>query len=290
MREPLWFTYKKTPVHTPWIFGGSPLPSVARSPSLNDPYMQLQRLRPHHQPPTTCYVAPRDTTPIRFPTPLPATASVVDVFLATVPLNRQPSPDDDPNNWPIPAIIKQEGEITELDQPQYQPAIGHSSNPVNVNDPLAPCNDTTPGTRYSPIIIPEGDHHWGIICPPIQLSQSTLADLLDTTSTQDKQLRSRALSNSPSATQWHEGDEASVVPSVSGIPQAERTYSMFTPSSLAPTDHRNIIQRSNGLTINGGMYANGDASTTIQYNLLVINVDSSPSLVSTISVITVETI
>ncbi|KAH6903724.1 hypothetical protein BKA70DRAFT_1227648 [Coprinopsis sp. MPI-PUGE-AT-0042] len=42
--------------------------------------------------------------------------------------------------------------------------------------------------------------------------------------------------------------------------------------------HRNIIQGSNGFTINGGTYANGDATTTIQYNLLVINVNGSPSL------------
>ncbi|KAH6903739.1 hypothetical protein BKA70DRAFT_1404017 [Coprinopsis sp. MPI-PUGE-AT-0042] len=42
--------------------------------------------------------------------------------------------------------------------------------------------------------------------------------------------------------------------------------------------HRNIIQGSNGLTINGGTYANGDAPTTIQYNLLAINVNGSPSL------------
>ncbi|KAH6901816.1 hypothetical protein BKA70DRAFT_1522101 [Coprinopsis sp. MPI-PUGE-AT-0042] len=42
--------------------------------------------------------------------------------------------------------------------------------------------------------------------------------------------------------------------------------------------HRNIIQGSNGFTINGGTYANGDASTTTHYNLLVINVNGSPSL------------
>ncbi|KAH6876966.1 hypothetical protein BKA70DRAFT_1448308 [Coprinopsis sp. MPI-PUGE-AT-0042] len=42
--------------------------------------------------------------------------------------------------------------------------------------------------------------------------------------------------------------------------------------------HRSIIQGSNGLTINGGTYANRDASTTTQYNLLVINVNGSPSL------------
>ncbi|KAH6903730.1 hypothetical protein BKA70DRAFT_1404014 [Coprinopsis sp. MPI-PUGE-AT-0042] len=40
-----------------------------------------------------------------------------------------------------------------------------------------------------------------------------------------------------------------------------------------------IIQGSNGVTINGGTYANRDASTTTQYNLLVINVNSSPSLI-----------
>ncbi|KAH6901788.1 hypothetical protein BKA70DRAFT_1229605 [Coprinopsis sp. MPI-PUGE-AT-0042] len=42
--------------------------------------------------------------------------------------------------------------------------------------------------------------------------------------------------------------------------------------------NRNVIQGSNGLTINGGTYASGDAPTTIQYNLLVINVNGSPSL------------
>ncbi|KAH6901811.1 hypothetical protein BKA70DRAFT_1405452 [Coprinopsis sp. MPI-PUGE-AT-0042] len=42
--------------------------------------------------------------------------------------------------------------------------------------------------------------------------------------------------------------------------------------------NRNIIQGSNGFTINGGTYANGDAPTTNQYNLLVINVNGSPSL------------
>ncbi|KAH6901773.1 hypothetical protein BKA70DRAFT_1435767 [Coprinopsis sp. MPI-PUGE-AT-0042] len=47
--------------------------------------------------------------------------------------------------------------------------------------------------------------------------------------------------------------------------------------------HRNIIQGSNGFTINGGTYANGDATTTIQYNLLVINVNGSPSLAVSVS-------
>ncbi|KAH6901794.1 hypothetical protein BKA70DRAFT_1435783 [Coprinopsis sp. MPI-PUGE-AT-0042] len=42
--------------------------------------------------------------------------------------------------------------------------------------------------------------------------------------------------------------------------------------------NRNVIQGSNGLTINGGTYSNGNAPTTIQYNLLVINLNSSPSL------------
>ncbi|KAH6877001.1 hypothetical protein BKA70DRAFT_1576522 [Coprinopsis sp. MPI-PUGE-AT-0042] len=49
----------------------------------------------------------------------------------------------------------------------------------------------------------------------------------------------------------------------------------------APTNldyHRSIIQGSNGLTISGGNYAHGDASTTIQYNLLVVNLNGSPSL------------
>ncbi|KAH6876997.1 hypothetical protein BKA70DRAFT_1448339 [Coprinopsis sp. MPI-PUGE-AT-0042] len=53
--------------------------------------------------------------------------------------------------------------------------------------------------------------------------------------------------------------------------------------------NRNVIQGSNGLTINGGTYANGDAPTTIQYNLVVINFNGSPSLVSTISVSDIET-
>ncbi|KAH6903751.1 hypothetical protein BKA70DRAFT_1227677 [Coprinopsis sp. MPI-PUGE-AT-0042] len=42
--------------------------------------------------------------------------------------------------------------------------------------------------------------------------------------------------------------------------------------------NRNVIQGSNGFTINGGTYANGDAPTTIQYNLLAITVNGSPSL------------
>ncbi|KAH6901800.1 hypothetical protein BKA70DRAFT_1435787 [Coprinopsis sp. MPI-PUGE-AT-0042] len=42
--------------------------------------------------------------------------------------------------------------------------------------------------------------------------------------------------------------------------------------------NRNVIQGSNRLTINGGTYANRDASKTTQYNLLVINVNGSPSL------------
>ncbi|KAH6876976.1 hypothetical protein BKA70DRAFT_1239619 [Coprinopsis sp. MPI-PUGE-AT-0042] len=42
--------------------------------------------------------------------------------------------------------------------------------------------------------------------------------------------------------------------------------------------NRNVIQGSNGFTINGGTYANGDAPTTTQYNLLAINVSGSPSL------------
>ncbi|KAH6901809.1 hypothetical protein BKA70DRAFT_1435809 [Coprinopsis sp. MPI-PUGE-AT-0042] len=42
--------------------------------------------------------------------------------------------------------------------------------------------------------------------------------------------------------------------------------------------HRSIVQGSDGLTINGGTYANGDASTTIQYNFLVVNINNSPSL------------
>ncbi|KAH6901817.1 hypothetical protein BKA70DRAFT_1522102 [Coprinopsis sp. MPI-PUGE-AT-0042] len=46
------------------------------------------------------------------------------------------------------------------------------------------------------------------------------------------------------------------------------------------TQQRGIVQGSNRLTINGGNYANGDASTTttIQYNLLVVNINDSPSL------------
>ncbi|KAH6877003.1 hypothetical protein BKA70DRAFT_1576523 [Coprinopsis sp. MPI-PUGE-AT-0042] len=41
---------------------------------------------------------------------------------------------------------------------------------------------------------------------------------------------------------------------------------------------RSIVHGSGGLTINGGTYANRDASTAINYNLLVININSSPSL------------
>ncbi|KAH6876999.1 hypothetical protein BKA70DRAFT_1576520 [Coprinopsis sp. MPI-PUGE-AT-0042] len=46
------------------------------------------------------------------------------------------------------------------------------------------------------------------------------------------------------------------------------------------TQQRGIVQGSNGLTINGGNYANGDASTTTttQYNLLVVNINGLPSL------------
>ncbi|KAH6903727.1 hypothetical protein BKA70DRAFT_1433346 [Coprinopsis sp. MPI-PUGE-AT-0042] len=48
------------------------------------------------------------------------------------------------------------------------------------------------------------------------------------------------------------------------------------------THQRGIIQGSNGFTINGGNYNNGDASTTttttIQYNLLVVNLNGSSSL------------
>ncbi|KAH6901779.1 hypothetical protein BKA70DRAFT_1568302 [Coprinopsis sp. MPI-PUGE-AT-0042] len=47
--------------------------------------------------------------------------------------------------------------------------------------------------------------------------------------------------------------------------------------------HRNIIQGSNGLSINGGTFANGDAPTTIQYNFLVINLNSSPTLTVSVS-------
>ncbi|KAH6901775.1 hypothetical protein BKA70DRAFT_1435768 [Coprinopsis sp. MPI-PUGE-AT-0042] len=54
---------------------------------------------------------------------------------------------------------------------------------------------------------------------------------------------------------------------------------------MAPllVDQRGIIQGSNGFTINGGNYNNGDASTststTIQYNLLVVNLNGSTSLI-----------
>ncbi|KAH6876972.1 hypothetical protein BKA70DRAFT_1576510 [Coprinopsis sp. MPI-PUGE-AT-0042] len=44
------------------------------------------------------------------------------------------------------------------------------------------------------------------------------------------------------------------------------------------TQQKSIIQGSNGFTINGGNYDNGDASTTIQYNFLVVNMNGSPSL------------
>ncbi|KAH6876979.1 hypothetical protein BKA70DRAFT_1239622 [Coprinopsis sp. MPI-PUGE-AT-0042] len=44
--------------------------------------------------------------------------------------------------------------------------------------------------------------------------------------------------------------------------------------------NRNIIRGSNGFTINGGTYANGNAHTTTQYNFLVINVSGSPPLTS----------
>ncbi|KAH6876958.1 hypothetical protein BKA70DRAFT_1239604 [Coprinopsis sp. MPI-PUGE-AT-0042] len=52
-----------------------------------------------------------------------------------------------------------------------------------------------------------------------------------------------------------------------------------------PTTHqRGIIQGSNGLTVHGGTYANGDASTTTttttHFNLLVVNINGSPSLVN----------
>ncbi|KAH6901778.1 hypothetical protein BKA70DRAFT_1435770 [Coprinopsis sp. MPI-PUGE-AT-0042] len=47
------------------------------------------------------------------------------------------------------------------------------------------------------------------------------------------------------------------------------------------THQRAIIQGSTGITINGGNYHNGDASTstTVQYNLLVVNLNGSPSLI-----------
>ncbi|KAH6903769.1 hypothetical protein BKA70DRAFT_1404020 [Coprinopsis sp. MPI-PUGE-AT-0042] len=41
---------------------------------------------------------------------------------------------------------------------------------------------------------------------------------------------------------------------------------------------RSIVHGSDGMTINGGTYGNRDASTAINYNLLVININSSPSL------------
>ncbi|KAH6903765.1 hypothetical protein BKA70DRAFT_1404018 [Coprinopsis sp. MPI-PUGE-AT-0042] len=44
--------------------------------------------------------------------------------------------------------------------------------------------------------------------------------------------------------------------------------------------NRNIIRGSNGFTINGGTYANGNAHTTTQYNFLVINVSGSPPLIN----------
>ncbi|KAH6903726.1 hypothetical protein BKA70DRAFT_1404010 [Coprinopsis sp. MPI-PUGE-AT-0042] len=50
-------------------------------------------------------------------------------------------------------------------------------------------------------------------------------------------------------------------------------------SKRGAVHHRSIVQGSKGLTINGGTYANGDASMTTQYNLLVINVNGSPSLI-----------
>ncbi|KAH6903729.1 hypothetical protein BKA70DRAFT_1566597 [Coprinopsis sp. MPI-PUGE-AT-0042] len=51
------------------------------------------------------------------------------------------------------------------------------------------------------------------------------------------------------------------------------------------THQRGIIQGSTGFTIHGGNYNNGDVSTTttVQYNLLVVNVDGSPSLTISLS-------